>query len=41
MKVRTHRFQPLASLAFAFGMARLWWFSRRSRADRLRRLMEG
>ena len=38
--IRTRRFQPLASLAFAWGMARLWWINRSTRPACLRRLKE-
>lgn len=40
MKIRTRRFQPLATLAFAYGMFRLWWFNRRAAKARARRLAE-
>lgn len=39
-RIRRHRIQPLATLAFAYGMARLWWFNRRASKARARRLGE-
>lgn len=40
IRIRTRRIQPLATLAFAYGMARLWWFNRRASKARARRLGE-
>lgn len=37
MKIR-RRFQPLFHVRFAYSLARLWWFNRRSRDARARRL---